>query len=128
MLAEAEICKFDVSLGIKQYILRLEVSINNVLLMQMLNRQAQLGYVKLRLLFGEGHLPGQVEAEIPARTVIQSEVQVVWCLEGEMQVDDEDVVGLFEDVCFDDCVFQLLLQDQVLLLEGLEGVETAVYV
>lgn len=116
------------SLGIKQDILRLEVSINNVLLMQMLNRQTQLCYVKLGLLFGEGHLPGKMEAEISAGAVIECEVQVMWGLEGEVQVDDEDVVGLFEDVCLDDSVFQLFLQDQVFLLEGFEGIETAVNV
>lgn len=69
-----------------------------------------------------------MEAEISAGTVIECKVQVVWGLEGEVQVDDEDVVGLFENVCLDDCVFQLFLQDQVFLLEGLESIETAVYV
>jgi hypothetical protein len=39
----------------------------------------------------------------------------VWGLEGEVEVDDKGVAGLFQDVGLDDCVFQLLLEDQVFL-------------
>lgn len=46
----------------------------------------------------------------------------MWSLEGEMQIDDEDVVGLFEDVCLDDCVLQLLLKDKVFLLQCFESI------
>lgn len=47
-------------------------------------------------------------------------------LEGKVQVDDKLTVGLLEDVCLDHCVFQLLLQDQVLFLQGFEGIHTIV--
>ena len=47
-------------------------------------------------------------------------------LEGEVKVDDELMVGLLEDIGFNDRVFELFLEDEVLFLEGFQGVETVV--
>ena len=43
-------------------------------------------------------------------------------LESIVEVDDEWVVGLLQDIGLDDGVFELLLHDQILLLEGLESI------
>lgn len=116
------------SLSIQQNIFRFQISIDNVLLMKMLNGQTQFCYVKLGLFFRESDLACEMEAEISAWTVIQREIEVMRSLEGEMQIDNEDVIGLFEDIGLDDCVLQLLLKDQVLFLQGFEGVKATVYV
>lgn len=85
----------------------------------MLDGEAKLSYVETCLFLREGDLSGEVEAQVASGTVVQSQVKVVRSLEGEVQVDYELVVGLLQDVRLDYCVFQLLLQDQVLLLQRL---------
>lgn len=87
--------------------------------MKVLDGQAQLCDVELGLVFREGNLTGKMEAEIAARTVVESEVEVVRGLKGEVKVDDELVVCLLEDIGFYDGVFELLLKDKVFLLECL---------
>ena len=71
----------------------------------MLDGKAQFSDIKLGLFFRKGDLSGKMEAEIPSWAIIQSEVEVVWCLECEVQIDDELVVGLFKDICLDYGIF-----------------------
>ena len=59
-----------------------------------------------------------MKAEVSSRAVIQSQVQIMRSLEGEMQVNNEWVTGLLEDVGFNDCVLELFLEDKVFLFEG----------
>lgn len=47
----------------------------------------------------------------------------MWCLEGEVQVDNERVICLFENVCFYDSVLKLFLQYEIFLLERFQGIE-----
>ncbi len=59
-----------------------------------------------------------MKAEVSSRAVIQSQVQIMRSLEGEMQVYNEWVTGLLKDVGFNDCVLELFLEDKVFLFEG----------
>ncbi len=49
--------------------------------------------------------------QIAVRTVVQSQVQVLGCLEGEMKGDDEGVVNFLQNCCLTYRVFQLFLFD-----------------
>jgi hypothetical protein len=73
--------------------------------MEVLDGQAQLCDIELGLVLRESDLTGKMEAQITTRAIVQSEVEVVRCLEGEVEIDDELVVCLLEDVGLDDCVF-----------------------
>jgi len=63
-----------------------------------------------------------MEAEISTRTVVKGQVEIMGGLEGKVKVYDELMVGLFENVGLYDGILQLLLQNQVFLLEGFQGV------
>ena len=91
----------------------------------MLNGQDQLCDIEPCLVLVEGDLAGDMKTEVPTRAVVQCEVEVVWGLKREVQVDDEWVAGLFQNVGLDDCVFQLFLQDQVFLFQCFERIEVA---
>ena len=47
--AEPEICEFDVTFGVEQDVFRLQVSIDDSLTVQVLQRQRDLGHVEARL-------------------------------------------------------------------------------
>lgn len=63
-----------------------------------------------------------MEAEISTRTVVKGQVEIMGGLEGKVKVYDELMVGLFENIGLYDGILQLLLQNQVFLLEGFQGV------
>lgn len=44
-LAQAEICQFDMALSIQKYVIRLQVSVNDVLWVKVLNGESQLSHV-----------------------------------------------------------------------------------
>lgn len=43
-----------------------------------------------------------------------------------MKVDNKLMVGLLQNVGLNDSVFQLFLQDKILLFQGLKSIETAI--
>ena len=43
-------------------------------------------------------------------------------LEGKVKVDDELMIGLFEYICFDDGIFELLLEYKIFLFKCFEGI------
>ena len=94
LFAEAEICQFDVSIAIEEDVLGFEVAIDDVLFVEVLDGKAQLRDIEFGLILREGDLSGEVEAEVSAGTVVQCEIEVMGCLECEVQVDDELVICL----------------------------------
>lgn len=90
--------------------------------MQVLDGEKELGGVNAGLLLAEGDLAGQVEGEVLTRAVVQGEVQIVGGLEGVVKIDYEGVVGLFQHFGLGDGVFQLFLNNQILLLECLQSI------
>lgn len=94
--------------------------------MEVLDGQAQLSNIVLGLVLRESDFTGKMETEITTRTIVQGEVKVMGCLEGEVKIDDELMVGLLEDVGLDDCVFELFLKNEVFLLKCLKGIETSI--
>ena len=64
-----------------------------------------------------------METQISARTVVKSEIEIMGSLEGEMKIDDELMISLFEDIGFDDSILQLFLKDQIFFLESLQCIK-----
>jgi hypothetical protein len=58
------------SLGIQEDILWLKISIYDVLLMEVLDGEAELRYIEFGFVFWEGDLTSQVEAQVSSRTVV----------------------------------------------------------
>jgi hypothetical protein len=58
------------SLGIQEDILWLKISIYDVLLMEVLDGEAELRYIEFGFVFWEGDLTSQVKAQVSSRTVV----------------------------------------------------------
>lgn len=58
------------TLLIQENIFRLKVSVDDILLVKMLNGEAKLSYIKASFILREGHLSGEVKAKIPSRAEI----------------------------------------------------------
>lgn len=122
MLAEPKVSQLEVASAIEQNILRLQVSVDNLFGVEVFDGQDEFSNVETCLILRKNDFSGQVETEIATRAVVQCQVEVVRSLERIMEINNKWVVGLFQNVGFYDGVLELLLDDQVFLLEGLEGV------
>ena len=58
------------SLGIQEDILWLKISIYDVLLMEVLDGEAELRYIEFGFVFWEGHLTSQVKAQVSSGAVV----------------------------------------------------------
>jgi len=67
---------------INENILRLEVSVDDIVLMQVLNCENDLGAVELCYFFIKITYPGQMEKELPSWAELKHEIQLGRCLEG----------------------------------------------
>lgn len=62
--------------------------------MKMFNCQRQLSYVISGFILRESHLSGEVKTEISSRTIVESKVEIVRGLKGEVKVDDKLMICL----------------------------------
>ena len=111
----------------KHDVIRFEISIDDAKFMYVLNGQDDLGSIDLDILLPESHFLVEVFCEIFAGTVLQSQVDVVRGLEGEVEVDDEGVVDLLEDVHLRNHKLSLFAEDNLFLLEHFEGIQFLVF-
>ena len=114
------------SVRIQQDILRLEVAVDNVVLVQMPQREDELGNVELRPLLHKAALLLQMPEQLAARHVIRDEVQIRRGLERELQAHDERRLGrrrAHQDIPLADRVLDLLLLHDDLLRQHLHRVD-----
>ena len=78
------------------------------------------------LFFGEFVLSGEEAEQLAAGTVLQEEVEFAVILETHFHADEEGVLDLGEYLFFGHDVLLLVLFEDVLLLELLEGIELVV--
>lgn len=58
-------------------------------------------------------------SKVAVGAIIQRHVEIEWSLEGVMQFNDKGKVYFLQDVGLTDCVLQLFLANQLLLIEDL---------
>ena len=90
------------ALVINEYILRLQVSVDNARLVQVFKREHHLCRIELGSSLVESalHLL-EVEEKLPAVDELHYQVQSLCVLEGILQPHDEWMVKLFKDLSFD---------------------------
>lgn len=66
-----------------------------------------------------------METKIATWTIIESKIQVMRGLESKVKINNKGMIGLFENICFYDGVFELLLQDKVFLFECLQSIKAS---
>ena len=85
-----------VPLRVEENILRLEVAIDDLEVMEVVEGRADLCRVQPRARLGEAPRRLEVEEELAAVAVVHDEVELGGRLEGEAQVDEEWVVRVGE--------------------------------
>ena len=109
--------------GVKEDILRLEISVDDAVLVEVLEGENNFGGVKPGSIFGEANLVTQVVKQLSAVQEIAHEVELLRVLECEMELDDEGMVDLLHNVALNLCVGHLLGPDHEILLQRLHGVD-----
>mmetsp|Transcript_514 Transcript_514/g.1836 ORF Transcript_514/g.1836 Transcript_514/m.1836 type:complete len:226 (+) Transcript_514:462-1139(+) len=97
---EAEICEESVALGVHEYVLRLEVPIDDVHVVEVLQSQGDFREVHPGPAFVEAPEPPQKRKEVTALGEVHHHVQLRHVLEGEPQLHDVGVVRLLDDPSF----------------------------
>ncbi|KAI6769226.1 hypothetical protein HG531_010330 [Fusarium graminearum] len=104
---------------------QLQITVNNTVLVEVLERQADLGGVELRTLSTE-LTSLNVQHQITTTNVLHDEVHTGLCLEACMQVGQEWVsapVGNQEHTLLRTDTLDFIILDDELLLENLDGIE-----
>lgn len=80
LFGEAEISESNVTILVKEYVLRLQVSVYNALLVQGLQSQDNLGCVETDTVLLKGLFFSQVEEKLPTVQEVHHHVQFILCL------------------------------------------------
>ena len=86
--ADAEVCDVQVAIGSEDQVFGLDVSVDNLHLVDVFQALQDACDEELGLYFFEGSL-AEVVAQVSAFEVIEHQVQVVAVLEGALDVDEE---------------------------------------
>ena len=111
------------AVDVNEYILRLNIPINNVMRMQILKSKEQLGKIKASLLFGEFLNLTQMEEHFTASTEVHHEKELCFGLEGPVEFYDEWMIDFLHDLALIDNGFDLLLAREFVLAHDLHRVQ-----
>ena len=67
-----------------------------------------------------------METQISAWAIVKSKIKIVRSLESKMEIDDELMIGLLENVGLNNGVFELFLEDEILLFESLKCIQLVI--
>ena len=124
-LGGAEVGELEVAVRGDQHVLRLEVAIDDVVLVHPLQRERHLGDVEPARCLGEALVLAQDAEEVSPCDVLEHEVDARLVLEGVVQRDDERVADLLQRRVLGDDAVGGAVACHAALLEQLESVELA---
>ena len=67
-----------------------------------------------------------METQISAWAIVKGKIKIVRSLESKMEIDDELMIGLLENVGLNNGVFELFLEDEILLFESLKCIQMVI--
>jgi len=139
---QPEITQSDVSCSVEEDVLWLQIArnhnqptnaqrkipknspINNIILVQMLQRQHQLGNIKLCPLLTKPRLPLQMPKQLAPTLKIRHKIQIRIRLETKLEANKEGTLqGPLQDLALPDCMRHLLFGDDFLFGEHFHGVD-----
>jgi hypothetical protein len=123
-LAQPKVAESDMARIIKQNILWLEITVNDIEAVQVLEREEQLCGVKPGSDLVELAFPLEVVEQLSTVDKGQDEVELFGRLEGELEGNDERAVDLGEDGALGEGVGDLAPGDDVCFADGLEGIDS----
>jgi len=128
LLRQTEISYSDMALSIQQDVLRLEISIDDVFLVECIDGTNDLGGVELSPLLIEPLISAEVSEELTAVQEIDKKVQLSFGLESIMQTNNIRVFDLLEDVALSLSLDEKILFDQLVLLQNLHGIRHSIVI
>ncbi len=127
LFAKAKVSEDNVPIRVQEQVLRLQVTVNNALRMQVAQGGRDLGGVEPGPRLGEDALPLQVEEELAAVDVVEDKVELLPRLERVVEADEERVLEVLDEhVALGHDVVGLAALDDGLLGEDLDGVDLEV--
>lgn len=124
-LGQTKVAKGNVACGVEKDVLGLEVTVHNVVLVEMLKGQHKLSNVEPCTVLGEAALFLEMPEQLSTALVVGDEVELLLGLEGELEADEEGALErALENLALADGVRDFLLGDDFLLGENLHGVDT----
>ena len=106
--SKTEISKLDVTIGGDEHVFGFEVAVNDVLAVEVLEDEDQLGCIECGLVRFENAFFSEMGEELSARDVFHEEVNVFAVLVHAFEVDDEWVADRFQDLVLVTDVVHLL--------------------
>lgn len=97
VLAHPKIGELHMAILVHDDILQLQVTVDDPVLVQVLNGEQDLGRIEPGPVFGEGAKIADVLEEFSPAQVIHHKIQPVFTLEGVMKLDNEGVLDLPQD-------------------------------
>lgn len=122
-LGQAKVGHDNVTLFREEQVLGLEVAVDDASVVQVLQRQQDLGGVEADALLGEAAVVLEVEEELATVHKVQHKVQLLVGLERVVQVDQEGMLQLGQDVPLRHRVLLLALGNDLCLLKDFHGID-----
>ena len=122
-LGQAKICELEVTLRVEKHVLWLEISVDDTVLVQVLQGQGDLGGVETCSILREADLLAEMEEELASIQEVRDEVKRLRRLEGEVKLHNEGMRDLLHDVSLDLRVVHLVRPDDEVLLQSLHGID-----
>ena len=103
LLGDAEICHLQVAIFSNHNIFRLQVSVDDLVLVQVTEGESHLSCIELGLMLFEVSSVGEVREELAAPDEVEHKEYLVISLEDVLKADKEWMVQLLEDLLFQMC-------------------------
>ena len=121
-LWKPKVCYLCVSISCHQHIFRLEISVENVLRMQVMQCQQDITCVESGSIFLEPSNLRKIEKEFSTWAVFQHKEQFTLTLEGIVHFDNEWMLYIFQDSPFSHSMFNLVPPYDLSLLQYLHSI------
>lgn len=126
LLGEAEVGDLEVAVAVEQQVLGLQVTVDDVVRVQVVERERDFGRVELCDRIGKALALAQQAKQLAALDKVHDHVQILRVLKGAPERDEERVLDLLQHAALVVGVLDLLHLDDLRLLQHFDGVEALV--
>ena len=105
LLRKSKVGHLDVAVPVEKDVLRLEVTVKDAALVQVLEDERHLGGVETRCVVGKAARPSQVREELAADDVLEQQVEVVLALKSLEQIHNKFALAHHLDLLLTHDVF-----------------------
>eukprot|EP00128_Syssomonas_multiformis_P018552 Colp12_sorted_trinity150504_noHs@33982 len=125
LLAQTEVSKRNIPIIVHKNVLRLEISVYNVIAVQVVNSKEKLSCIEACSFLVEHLLVLQMEEQLTTIDVVEDQVYLFGIMEGVLESYKERVGVLGKDLAFRLGVLDLVSLHKSTLLKNLHGIDTS---